>query len=107
MDYLAFLQKLIALGDKLPQFLVIVKDLMQAVTEGVAKLAELLGAKPAISHNAPEITPEVLAAEGQLAALLPVEHSAGEHGKIGDGTLLRAAWAFFQANPWILQLLLK
>ncbi len=103
MSYLVFLQKLLALKDKLPQFLLIV----QTIIEQIASLTALLGVKPEISHNAPEITQEVLEAEGQCAKLLPPEHSAGEHGAIGDGTLLRNLFAFVQAHPELLTLLFK
>jgi len=99
--YLEFLALLKKLYDKVPRLLEFVEKEQNLLME----YSDLLTLAP--SHNAPAITQEVLTAEGELIALMPASHGAGEHGKIGDGALLRAAWAFIQANPWILQLLLK
>ncbi len=102
MSYLDFLKKLLALSDKLPQFLAIVQNIIKELGD----IAALFGVTPEISHNAPEITQEVLECEGLIADQLPPDHAAGEHGKIGDGTLLRNLFAFVQAHPELLTLLL-
>lgn len=101
-SYLDFLKLILTWGDKLPAALVIVRNII----DEFGQLASLFGVKQEITHNAPAITPDVLECEGQIADLLPAEHSASEHGKLGDGTLLRNAWAFFQAHPELWTLLL-
>ena len=102
-NYLAFLNWIIKIGGtKLPRILAFLQAQMDLLTE----YSDII-TPAAIEHNAAAVTGEEEACEAQIAGLLPVEHSAGEHGKIGDGTFLRQAWAFLQANPWILQLLLK
>lgn len=101
MDYLAFLKALIALGPKLPQVFDLIEHIIGDVQEIIALVQGGPFASPAMSRSS---TPEEAALENEVAAALS---SDGNMRAIGDGTFLRAIFAFLEAHPELLTLLLK
>src|SRR3954469_18873588 len=101
MQYITFLKSLIAVGsDKLPQVLA----LLGQIIDLVGQLGTVLGLPP--SHNAAaSVATEEEAVENDVLALAGPR--PGEHGAIGDGTLLRNMFAFLQANPALMTLFIK
>lgn len=108
-SYLDFLNLLLKLGPNLGAVIAIIKIAIADFQSGFAKLGELgplLGTSP---PSAPTTLSVLSVSEAEVEAeqkLLAMSRQHGVHAsKLGDGTLLRGAWQFMQANPWIWQLL--
>lgn len=124
MNYLAFLQALLALGPKLPKVIEYIQHIISDVKEIIALLqpgpfaAERVAQTTALVDGV-AVNAEVLAEETKVLALLPREvvsesnrevfaSADGESLRgIGDGTFLRMIFAFVQAHPELLTLLLS
>lgn len=97
--YLDFLKFLVALGPKFPQILLIVQDIVAKVQEAIAVIK---GPQPL---NAVDF--DVCEAEIEQEQVL-IGMCAGDGvAAIGDGTLLRSLWAFLNANPALMTLILS
>jgi hypothetical protein len=99
MNYLSFLKLLIALGPKLPQVMVLVQHIVSDVQEIVALL------KPA-TFGAAEFVPNATEQEAEGEVLAALAGSSETFAGIGDGAILRNIFAFLQAHPELLQLIL-
>jgi hypothetical protein len=101
MTYLDFLRKLLALGPKLP-------DVFESVQRIIAEVQTILrlvkGEEPLFGESPMELNATEQAAEGEVLAAMA--GSSETFGGIGDGAILRSIFAFLQANPELLQLIL-
>lgn len=92
--YLDFLKFLVALGPKFPQIWLIIQDIVAKVQEAIA-----------VIKGAADFP--VSAAEIEQEQLLAGMVSGDGVAAIGDGTLIRSLWAFLQANPALMTLLIS
>lgn len=123
--YLEFLKKLWAAGENLPAAMPEFVSGYNHFRAGIVDFNEghqllfpsVVTTTPATlklgDDKAIELTAEVLTAEREVLTLLqkrPMGMNEEKFGKLkalGDGTLLRALFAFLQANPWLLDILFK
>lgn len=95
--YLDYLQYVAEVGtQKVPRLLSFIEEEQKLLVE----YKDLLVFPPMPEHAAFEPSEAELALETKIMAT-----RGGHEGKFLDA--LRTGWAFIQANPWILQLLLK
>lgn len=99
MSYLDFLTKLIALGPKLPQLVLIIQDIVRLVQEAIELMVGPLPLKADFEPSGAELTKE----NEVMAAL---QGHGGTEG-IGDGSVLRFLFKFMKDHPELLALVLK
>ncbi len=103
-SYLDFLNKLLAIGGKLPQLWPIVLQVIDLFQQAIVILGvqtKLMGAESP-SHG---LSTQEHDAEQQVATVF-AQHEGGK-GAIGDGSLIQAlrnAWTFISSNPALLQI---
>lgn len=100
MQYLDFLKALLALGPKLPAILALVEHIVADVQE----IISLVSGGPFAAAPRAVVTSEEMAAENEIVAAIT---AGGESRGIGDGTFLRAIWAFIESHPELLTLILS
>ncbi len=98
MSYLTFLQKLLALGDKLPAIFAAVQKIVADVQALIALVS------PPAADTGLQFT--AVGADEEAAELKVAQALAGD-GAFFDLATLRAVWDFCQKNPWVLELLTK
>lgn len=105
MNYLKFLQILLALGPKLPAIVEKVQHIIEDVQAIIALLQ--LGPFAASGETLFTATPEELAVESEVMAAIAPTGAPGTMKAIGDGAFLRRIWTFVQEHPELLTLLLS
>jgi hypothetical protein len=101
VNYLDFLKALLALGPKLPAVFALIEHIVGDIQELIALVTGGPFAAPCMSRSS---TPEESTLENEVAAALVAD---GTNRGIGDGTFLRAIWAFIESHPELVSLLLK
>jgi hypothetical protein len=100
VNYLQFLQLLLSLGPKLTQ---VWPHIQTIIAEVKAIIGIVEPTTPSVAHQC-----QCDAAELEVMKLIaPDVVPAGNLGAIGDGTIIKAIFAFLQANPWLLQLVIS
>lgn len=110
-SYLGFLQALLALGPNLPAVILKIQHIVADVQDIIALLnpPQMAAAGHEISVSAAEeaAEAEVVNAMSEAVEAGPSKGREARMQAIGDGTFLRMIWAFVQANPKLLDLLLS
>ena len=105
MTYLQFLKALLALGPKLPQVMLLVQHIVSDVQEilSLLKGPTFAGAESVeMELNATEQATE----DQVLVALAESGQHQESFGAIGDGSWLRAIFAFIKENQKLLELII-